>query len=322
MVAELVVALGLSSLISLPHLLPLHRVAPMNGAIAWLLGLALRATVSVGAAFFVLAFVPHTSPFRGLAHWCTHTVVPLVSTHVSFSGHALADVTVVLPALALVASLCWLAFGVTRGALALRQLLRRRARGQGPLGSTILADDEVLIAVTGIGRARILVSDTAFATMDGAELRASLTHELGHLRRRHRPLLLLGSLLASLARLLPGTAAAERELIFNLERDADEYAVHVTRDPLALASAICKAATGRTLTPALSLGGRSGVGLRLEYLIEGGRQRSGTTLERATRLLIAAMTAALLAVTATLPSWAAAAPTPMHKGDVVHPCPH
>ena len=41
---------------------------------------------------------------------------------------------------------------------------------------------------------------------------------------------------------MPGTKDALQRLQFCLERDADEYAVDRTRNPIALASAICKAA--------------------------------------------------------------------------------
>lgn len=112
----------------------------------------------------------------------------------------------------------------------------------------------------------LLVSDAALRAMDRDELRASFAHEIGHVRRRHRPLILGASLLAAVGRFLPGTQAAERELLFNLERDADEFAVRATNDPLALASAICKAAAGRAINYAAALQGRGGMATRLSYL--------------------------------------------------------
>jgi hypothetical protein len=42
---------------------------------------------------------------------------------------------------------------------------------------------------------------------------------------------------------LSGTRAATRELVFELERDADRYALQQAHEPAVPASAICKAAT-------------------------------------------------------------------------------
>lgn len=195
-----------------------------------------------------------------------------------------------------------------RASVALRLYLQRRSRGYGPLGSTVVEDPEVVVAATGLGPGRLVVSQGALGTLDREELAAGLAHELGHLRRRHRTVLWLAALFRSLGRLLPGTAAAERALIFSLERDADEYAVRETRDPLALASAICKAARGGA--PALSapLAGRGGVSLRLEYLLSGGARRGGSTLERSMGLLALLMALVVIALLVSLPRWAGAAP--------------
>jgi len=148
-------------------------------------------------------------------------------------------------------------------------------------------------------------SGFALGVMDEEELEASLAHEVGHVRRRHRPLLFVASVLAALGRLLPGTRSAERELAFNLERDADEYAVRETGDPLALASAICKAAgtpATRTLT---ALGGRGRVSLRLDYLVCGGRERGSRALEWGMRVVALTLATAAVGLAVTLPAWAA-----------------
>jgi bla regulator protein blaR1 len=271
--------------IALPHILPLQRVAPVTASGIWLLALALRALVAVGAAVFVFVFLPQTSLFEAVARWCLHNLAPLLTEEFGLSGHSVADAAVVLPSLVLSGSALWVLFGMLRAGVALRLYLQRRSRGYGPLGSTVVEDSEVVVAATGLGRARLVVSQVALGTLDGDELAAGLAHELGHLRRRHRTIVWLGALFRSLGRLLPGTAAAERALIFSLERDADEYAVHETRDPLALASAICKAARGRAPALSAALAGRGGVSLRLEYLLSGGRRRGGRALERSMRLL-------------------------------------
>ena len=92
-------------------------------------------------------------------------------------------------------------------------------------------------------------------TLDDAELRAGLDHERGHIALRHRYLLVAGELARAVARFVPGTAAAARELTFALERHADSYALSRRHEPAVLASAICKTARGALQAPALSLGG-------------------------------------------------------------------
>jgi hypothetical protein len=78
-----------------------------------------------------------------------------------------------------------------------------------------------------------------------------------------------------LGRPVPGTRAALRGLLLSLDRDADEFAVARTGDPLALASAICKVAGGsaRRRARGLSFGvdGPGGTPARLA----GGRRRGG-----------------------------------------------
>ena len=307
---ELGVALVVPALVAAPHLIPLHKVNPSLAALVWMCALGLRALVATGGAIFVLVYLPRTGVYDAVAHWCLHKALPLIATHLGLSGHPLIHAAIVLPGLALAASVLWLAFGLARAWFALRLKLRR-SLGEGPLGSTIIEDDSIVVGVTGIGRSQIVISDVALDMMDSAELQASLCHELGHIRRRHRPLLLLASVLSALGRAFPGTAAAERELRFNLERDADQYAVAHTRDPLALASAICKAATGQALRGATALSGSGRVALRLDYL-EGRQCEPGGALERGTRLLATALVLAVLGLFATLPSWAMAVPKAEH----------
>jgi Zn-dependent protease with chaperone function len=319
-VALIAVALTLLAAMTAPHLLPLRRVTPIWAAGLWLAALALRAFVATGAAIFVFIYMPETGLFRAMARWCLHDVLPFLSGYLGFSGHPLAHVAAVLPTLSLGTSLLCALFGICRAWLALHRRLSR-ALGEGPFGSTVVPDDGVVIGVTGLGRTRIVVSESALTALDEEELEASFAHELGHIRRRHRPLLLAGSVFAALARLLPGSRAAARELAFHLERDADEYAVARTRDPLALASAICKAATGQ-FAGATSLGGRGRMGVRLEYLVDGAPARGGPLLERGARGLAVLLTAMALVLAASVPAWALATPDPGRALAVVDDCDH
>ena len=306
---EVAMALAVALAIAGPHLLPLRRVTPAVAGTVWLSALALRALVALGISIFVFIYMPQTGAYDALAHWCLHEVLPLLASHLGLSGHPLAHAAIVLPALVLAASLLWVFAGATRAWLVLRPKLRS-AVGRGPLGSTIIADDEIVVGVPTLGRGRIFVSDAAMAAMDADELQASLNHELGHINRRHRELLLLTSVLTALGRLLPGTKRAALELLLCLERDADEYAVARTRDPLALASAICKAAP--RVPGAAGLGGGGRVIPRLDYL-QGQAPRAGRMLERGTRLLGVLSLTLLTGLLVTLPSWALTAPRVEHS---------
>ena len=304
---ELAIAVGLPLAIVAPHLLPLERTTPIWAARLWLCALALRALTAVGVAVFVFAYLPRTGAFSALAEWCFEEVLPLLATDLGLSGHPLAHAAAVLPGLALAASMLWAAAGLGRAWLALRRRLAGTL-GEGPLGSTVVHGERILVAVTGLGRGRVIVSDAALRAMDSGELAASVAHEQGHLLRRHRELLLAARVLAAPARVLPGARAAERELVFQLERDADEYAVTKTNDPLALASAICKAA-GDAVAPALvALGGGGRVTRRLGYLVDGSPARGGGLLEASLRVLVIALTLGCISLATSIPAWALETP--------------
>lgn len=306
---HLILAVSLLSLIALPHLLPIERVAPTTGAAVWLFALCLRALGAVVFAAYMLIYLPQTPRFAGFVDWCVHVALPLISLNVHIPGIRLADGAAVVPTLVLGLSLAYAGFRMLRARFYARRLIRQLTIGDGPLGSTVLASEEVLIAVTQLGPPRLLISGKTLETLDEEELAAGLQHELGHLHRAHRPVLLVASVLRALARWQPGAKAAYRELCFSLERDADEYALQQTRDPLALASAICKAALAQHHTvPALSLRGGTRVSLRLEYLLAGGRQRAATHFERAAQMLAALMLALALFMAVAAPAWALARP--------------
>ena len=320
MLVELAIVLLLPPLVVLPHLLPLHRVAPASAAAVWLLTLGLRAMIAVGAAIFVFLYLPSAGLLHVATHWCFHTLAPLLTEHLGMRGHSLADVASLLPGLTLAASLLWVAFGLARASVRLRLFLRRRARGSGPLGSTIVDEDAVFVAVTGVGRGEIVVSRAALESFDGDELAASVAHERGHLLRGHRPVLVVGRILAALGRPIPGTRSVERELGFSLERDADEYAVRETRDPLALASAICKTVGAPAVPVVIGLRGRSSLLLRLDYLIEGGQQQAAAGLERTTRVLAGALAVSVLLLTVAVPALAFGASPPATSAQLVDDC--
>ena len=312
----------LPPLVLAPHLFPLQRVAPATAASVWLLTLGLRAVVALATAVFLFLYLPSVGLLHVATHWCFHLLLPLLAEHLGMRGHSVADLASVLPALTLAGSVVWMAFGLAAASVRLRLFLHRRRRGSGPLGSTVVDEDTVIVALTGIGRGEIVVSRAALEALDREELAASVAHELGHLRRRHRPVLIVGRILAALARPIPGTRLAERELAFSLERDADEYAVRETDDPLALASAICKAAAGaRGAVPAVvGLRGGGSVLVRVEQLVNGGRQRGAARLERTTRALAAVLAVSVLVVAVAVPALALGAASPTTSTQLVDGC--
>jgi hypothetical protein len=91
-----------------------------------------------------------------------------------------------------------------------------------------------------------------------------------------------------------------------LERDADAYAARRLRDPLPLASAICKAAASQPQSAAVALGGPGDVSLRLQELLGDAPARS-VGVERGARVLLVGLLGLTLGLAATAPAWALSA---------------
>jgi hypothetical protein len=317
----LLVAGAVAGAIVLPHYLPLTRVAPLLGASIWLSALALRALASVFAVIFVVFFLPATRLFELLTHWCWHAVLPLIDAHLPVDGHKVGGVATLLPALFLAVSTLSVIWALARTAHAVRNMLRRRALSGGPMGSVIVPDPNVLVAAAGVRRPTVVISAGALCKLDDEELAASVDHERGHIVRCHRFLLLLGQLCRTVGRFVPGGAHALAQLRFHLERDADEYALARRPDPLALASAICKAAGASAGSPvALSLEGDGNVVDRLR-LLTAGSPRGGHVLHRVAAITAAAMATLTVALMAALPAVARAGVDSLEAAPPVVHCP-
>jgi Zn-dependent protease with chaperone function len=319
MVAALV-ALSVATALLTAHLLPLERASAPTGIAVWLLALILRAVLTLALATFALVHVSRFGVVEATLNWCWHELLPDLPTWLGFAEHPISHAVVAVPVVVLGASVAVLVARLVHSWLALRGRLAG-AVGSGPLGSTVVRDERVFVAVTQLGRGRIVVSDRALAAMDREELVAGLVHEVAHLRRRHRPLLLLGSLLAAIARPLPGTGVAQRQLRFQVERDADAYVVRELRSPLALASAICKVAADAPPAATAALGGRGMVTLRLQELLGDGPARS-VAVERASRLLALSLAALAFALAATGTAWALGDPQQRNSDRHGHHCSH
>ena len=156
---------------------------------------------------------------------------------------------------------------MAQAAFAVRRLVRTPL-GRGPENSVIVGGDDVVLAAAGLARPTLVISAGALARLDDAELAAAIAHERAHIRRRHRYVLLYAELCRVLGRPLPGTAHAVRQLRFHIERDADRSAVRGRADRLALASAICKAATGATTRAGMAALGGDGTAARVRELLQ------------------------------------------------------
>ena len=298
----LAAALILLGGLAVPHFVNSRSAQPWTAIVIWSAALLLRALTTLLFVTALLVMVPSTEVFSAVTHWCWHTVLPLIATHLGLDGHEIGDAAVVVPAAVLAASLLWGAVGIARATRSVSRMLRRAVVGPGPEDSLILEGPEVILAAAGIAKPRVVVSAGALMTLDDEELAAGLAHERGHIARRHRFILLGAELCRGLARFLPGTRQAMRELVFHLERDADQWAIARRHDPLALASAICKAATSRAASGLAfaSLGGGTGVSARLGELTDD-TSPDDARHAPALRLLAVAMACLTLSVAALVP---------------------
>jgi hypothetical protein len=286
MTVAALVAAALAGIV-LPHLLRLERADPAAACVLWATALGLRALLVVGTVAAALVLLHPAHLLRAFAEW------PCAPHH-QLAGHALAAAG----GLALTISLLWAVGRVIQAALAVRRLVRAPL-GHGPGGSVIVGGDDVMLAAAGLTRPTLVVSAGALARLDDAELRAAMAHELAHIRRRHRYVLLYAEVCRVLGRAIPGTARALRELRFHIERDADRSAVRERADRLALASAICKAATGGTTRPGIAALGGDGTAARVRELLQDSVPTAGA---RGLRALATATIAIAVGAALTMPA--------------------
>ena len=310
--------------IVLPHLLRLQRVAPVTAIVLWLSSLALRALAGLLAVIGLLFFLPRTGLFVAATHWCARAAVPGSQAELALEGHGIGALALYVPGVLLAVSLVHSCIAGARDARAARHLVAQHAVGPGPRDSVIVGGSDVLFAVAGLIRPRIVVSAGALTALDDDELAAGLNHEQGHVARRHRFVMLLALGLRALGRAVPGSGRGVREIAFHLERDADRWALHRGNDRLALASVICKAAIAEPARPSALVGlGDTGVRERLGQLLDntgcGTTRRAGAAL----RALATAMVVCTVLLAAIVPAAAVSgAATDAHRGHHRHHCQH
>jgi Zn-dependent protease with chaperone function len=278
---------------ALPHVLRLHRVAPVTAAVIWTSALALRGLTVLLAAAWLVLFFPDTHAFAALTHWCWHH---LLETEVN--GHDVGHVTTLIPALVGLVSLVSLCVGTFKLGRALH-LIGVASGSRGPSGSVVIGGRDVVLAVAGLRHPRVLVSTGALLELDDDELDAALAHERAHIERRHRFVLVFAELCRALAAFLPGSRRAVEELSYHLERDADQYALERRIDRQALAGALRKASQPRVRPRGLvmALGGRH-VEDRVDEILG---QRRSARRSLLTRALAATMVALTVGLALALP---------------------
>lgn len=311
------IAIGLLAA-SVPHRFVLRRSSPAAAAAICLAGLLLRGLIAALLATFVLLYLPATQTFAAFAGWCWHSILPVLPVHLSLNGHTLGDAATVFPIVALTASAASAAWAVMMAARTTQRVLKRRSLGPGPRDTILVGGAEVVVATAGLTRPRIILSAGALAHLDDEELAASVAHERGHVVRSHRFVLLVAQLACACASLLPGTNRIYSELRFQLERDADAYALARRHDGLALASAICKAADSRPRTGvALTLSGGGQLERRIRELVD----RPAHHVSRAGSLMAGALLATVVALTFSISIAAAGSPVLDGKTLPALPCP-
>jgi Peptidase family M48 len=280
-------ALVAGAAILLPHTLHLRRVHPAGAGAIWAAALGLRALAALGGVATLIVLLHPARAIGEAVEWTCGAPVP--------GSHHVAHLALVAPAILLAVSVLVAGWRVVLSAHDVRGIVRG-AVGPGPDGSVIVGGDSVVLAAAGLSRPTVLVSAGALTRLDDAELAAALSHERGHVARRHRWVLLYAEACRALARFLPGTGRAARELAFHLERDADRWALHRHADRLALASAICK--SGAAAAAGTSLSGTGGAVERVEELLG---PVAGAAPGRPLAALAGGLTALVLCVAIVLP---------------------
>lgn len=296
------VVAALAVVMLVPNALRLERALPSVAAAIWLASLFLRALFVTLAAVSLLDLLPGTSPFNALAAICWNTTIPFFSSHLGVSGARLVQAAMVLPLVLLAAWALTRARQIARAHRSMRRTLSSNSLGEGPGGSVIVGGTDVIVAAAGLVRPEIVLSTGALTILDDEELDAGIAHERGHIARSHRWWLALAEVCGSVARLVPGTKLAMKQFCFHLERDADQWAVARTRNPLALASAICKTGSASLGGAALALNGTAAEDRVDQLLAPAAEMRMNAFAQKLATTLAMALVVGATVIASAVPS--------------------
>ncbi|MBJ7355069.1 MAG: M48 family metalloprotease [Thermoleophilaceae bacterium] len=314
-----VAALAIAMLV--PNALRLERALPSVAAAIWLASLFLRALFVTLAAVSLLDLLPGTSPFNAIAAICWNTTIPFFSSHLGVSGARLVQAAMVLPLVMLAAWALTRAGQITRSHRSVRRTLSSNSLGAGPAGSVIVGGTDVIVAAAGLMRPEIVLSTGALTILDDEELDAGIAHERGHIARSHRWWLALAEVCGSVTRLVPGTKHAMKQFRFHLERDADQWAVARTRNPLALASAICKTGSASLGGAALALNGTAAEDRVDQLLAPAAEMRMNAFAQKLATTFAMVLVVGATAIASAVPSAAASGVKHLEAHSSVTHCP-
>jgi len=104
----------------------------------------------------------------------------------------------------------------------------------------LIEDDELIIFSTTGKNPAIFVSTGLSRALTAEEMHAALAHEIAHIARSRRPLLLAAFFLRMILFFNPITLVEFRRVVRNEEKICDDIAITLTRQPRALAEALKK----------------------------------------------------------------------------------
>ncbi len=105
---------------------------------------------------------------------------------------------------------------------------------------SILDDDELILFSTTGKRPTVFLSSGLVETLDRGELQAAIAHEVAHISRNKRPLLVIVFVLRMLMFFNPVVLVEFRRMVQEEEKICDDIAVSLTRRPQALAEILRK----------------------------------------------------------------------------------
>lgn len=244
--APLAVAVAVAVTASGAH----RRLRPAASAI--LLAAFMGATLAAAVPSLLVAaagFLAHPPALHGGLAWC----------HEVFGVHPYVD-----PWLGATTA-AWSAVAAFRLTRVLRAWLRLRRDEPGAME---VVDDEVPYAFTRPGGGgRVLVSTGLISALDAPQFAVVVAHERAHARHRHDRYVLLADIATGV---VPVLAPVRRRLRFELERWADESAVHDTGgDRRNVAETLAQVAMMADERTVFGLGfGGLGIAARVEALLQ------------------------------------------------------